>query len=128
MSLKINIEDDKDLREAIKSMIHGQVKSVTREEIRPMIKDELDKKIPLILKDSDYLARIIKNLITKELIDEALANVISDITIDRLDTLVYRKSLDILRDGLRNRIINIVERDIRINMPKIVLQVNVEKE
>jgi len=46
MIVKLNIEEDKELRLAIKDAIKGQVRSIAREEIIGILKEILVQKVP----------------------------------------------------------------------------------
>ena len=67
MNIKINISEDKELRDAVKNLIEGQVKSVCREEIRSVIEEILGGKLdsaltPAVITKAvnDQLAQLIK--------------------------------------------------------------------
>ncbi len=45
MNIKINIEEDEDLRNFIKNAIEGQVRAINREDVLSSLKEEVAKKI-----------------------------------------------------------------------------------
>ncbi len=57
MKVTLNIENDAELRAAIKEAIKGQVMAVTREEITDIVKEEIGKKIKN--SDTQYLNRLL---------------------------------------------------------------------
>ena len=53
MKLELSIKDDKELRNLIKDMIKGQVTSIIRDELSDMIKEAMEKKLGVSLKNLD---------------------------------------------------------------------------
>ncbi len=58
MKVTLNIEQDEQLRAAIKDAIKGQVMSVTRDEISQIVRDEIGKKIAN--RDVQYMTRLLE--------------------------------------------------------------------
>lgn len=69
MKVTLNIQEDKELRAAIKDAIKGQVMAVTREEITQIVRDEIGKKIAN--KDVQYLNRLLETSM-KQVIESIL--------------------------------------------------------
>lgn len=63
MKVTLNIEQDEQLRAAIKDAIKGQVMSVTREEINLIVKSEIGKKIAN--RDVQYMNRLLSESMTQ---------------------------------------------------------------
>ena len=58
MKVELDIADDSELRNAVKDLIKGEVKSVMRSEIRGILKDLAAEKV--IPKDAESLENLIK--------------------------------------------------------------------
>ncbi len=65
MDLKLTVSNDDQLREWLKDLIKGQIKSVIREELSLMIKDISEKKIESAASFSN-IEKTINDLINKE--------------------------------------------------------------
>jgi len=62
MHLKINIENDEELRNYIKQVIAGQVKSISREMIKVMVLDAIATKADTILEEKNLKAMIERSI------------------------------------------------------------------
>ncbi len=69
MTVSLNIENDAELRQYVKDLISGQVKSVVREEIKAMLKDVLHTKIKdTNIPNVEYLMKLeVAKMIEQEL-------------------------------------------------------------
>jgi hypothetical protein len=68
MHLKLKVEEDKELRDYIKSLIKGQVISVAREEIKNIVKEVFTEKSKDILKINP--TDVLKEQLTKQIHSE----------------------------------------------------------
>jgi len=59
MNIKINIEEDNELRASIKNAVEGQVKSLNRDEIVKSLQEEIVKK----LNNKEYMDTMVRNTI-----------------------------------------------------------------
>lgn len=64
MIVKLNIEEDAELRAAIKEAIKGQVRSIAREDIIAILKEILSSKVPEANPDTllkEYIVKLAKD-------------------------------------------------------------------
>lgn len=64
MTVKLNIEEDAELRAAIKEAIKGQVRSIAREDIIAILKEILSSKVPEANPDTllkEYIVKLAKD-------------------------------------------------------------------
>ena len=65
MDLKLTVSNDEQLREWLKDLIKGQIKSVIREELGNMVKENSERKIESAVSFAN-IEKIINDLINKE--------------------------------------------------------------
>lgn len=89
MLIKVNLEEDAELRSAIKDMVRGQIKSVIREDLDAMIKDELERKLKARTGiNFDYLVKAAVDQNVKGIVMNDIYPAYREIMTKRLDVAI----------------------------------------
>ncbi len=90
MNISINISEDKELRLALKDMIRGAVKAITREEIIQIVCDEVSRKSKI--NNAEYVDRIVEETISAQ-VQHALKPKWGDSFIQKTATAIIKEKL-----------------------------------
>lgn len=100
LNLKINIQEDEELRRYIKDCIKGQVLSVARQEIKVVIKEVFEAKI----KDSEKAGHLNADTIIKEEITKLVKTTLN--VGQYSPSLIQKMTREILEAELKEAFIN----------------------
>ena len=108
MELRINIDQDQDLRKFLKDQMKGQIDALAREDLKEYLVTELERKLAA---NSDYLDVILREIVTrwfngwntKERMDRMVSDLFEQYIVNTLGTMMIEKDWTAVVEKLAQR-------------------------
>lgn len=125
MKVELSIKDDSELRNIIKDMITGQVKSLIREDFAEILQKAIDEKISNVSVSSYDITKIMREKFSQPGINELILPVIEKQTKEVCDSAIY-KIVDDRASAHINRVMQAeVTRAVNIYLAKTDIQLSI---